>query len=190
MDINEVLTRYGIEPPARLPIKAVYHDPCHLLRGQGIKNQPRELITQVVDLVEMPAVCCGSGGGVRSGVPDEAAALAENRRKEIEKAGADIVISSCPFCEFHIQEHTDRPVKNITTVLLEGYREKDRKGAQTPLLLRFFFRGILPPNFPTIRPMREREGLAPLAVAADRPHTPCIRYTLYQHQMTFSLPEC
>jgi fumarate reductase (CoM/CoB) subunit B len=132
MDINEVLTKHGIDPPARLPIKAVYHDPCHLLRGQGIKNQPRELITQVVDLVEMPAICCGSGGGVRSGVPDEAAALAENRRKEIEKAGAEIVISSCPFCEFHIQEHTDRPVKNITTVLLEGYREKDRKGAQTP----------------------------------------------------------
>jgi fumarate reductase (CoM/CoB) subunit B len=130
MDINEVLTRYGIEPPARLPIKAVYHDPCHLLRGQGIKNQPRELITQVVDLVEMPSVCCGSGGGVRSGVPEEAAALAENRRKEIEKTGADIVISSCPFCEFHIQEHTERPVKNIATVLLEGYREKDRKGAQ------------------------------------------------------------
>jgi fumarate reductase (CoM/CoB) subunit B len=130
MDINEVLTRYGIEAPARLPIKAVYHDPCHLLRGQGIKNQPRELITQVIDLVEMPSVCCGSGGGVRSGVPEEAAALAENRRKEIGKTGADIVISSCPFCEFHIQEHTDRPVKNIATVLLEGYREKDRKGAQ------------------------------------------------------------
>lgn len=132
MDINEVLTRYGIEPPARLPIKAVYHDPCHLLRGQGIKNQPRELITQVVDLLEMPSICCGSGGGVRSGVPEEAAALAENRRKEIEKTGADIVISSCPFCELHIQEHTDRPVKNITTLLLEGYREKDRKAARTP----------------------------------------------------------
>jgi hypothetical protein len=24
-------------------------------------------------------------------------------------------------------EHTDRPVKNIATVLLEGYREKDKK---------------------------------------------------------------
>ena len=130
MDINEVLIKYGIEPPARLPLRATYHDPCHLLRGQGIKNQPRELITQVVDLVEMPSICCGSGGGVRSGVPEEAAALAENRRKEIEKTGANIVISSCPFCEFHIQEHTDRPVKNITTVLLEGYREKDRKKAK------------------------------------------------------------
>ena len=127
MDINEVLTRSGIEPPARLPLKAVYHDPCHLFRGQDIRIQPRELISQVVDLVEMPAICCGSGGGVKSGIPEEAAALGDLRGGEIEKAGADIVISSCPFCEFHIASHTDRPVKNVTTVLLEGYREKDRK---------------------------------------------------------------
>jgi len=130
LDINELLTKYAIEPPARLPLKATYHDPCHLMRGQGIRDQPRELITQVVDLVEMPAICCGSGGGVRSGIPDEAAALAEKRREAIDETGADIVVSSCPFCEFHIMEHTDRPVKNVTTLLLDGYREKDRKKAE------------------------------------------------------------
>jgi fumarate reductase (CoM/CoB) subunit B len=127
IDINELLTQYGIEPPARLPVKATYHDPCHLMRGQGIRDQPRELIRQVVDLVEMPAICCGSGGGVRSGNPEEAAALGSRRGAEIKKTGAEIVITSCPFCEFHIAGHTDKPVKNIATVLLEGYREKDRK---------------------------------------------------------------
>jgi len=130
LDINEVLTKYGIEPPARLPIRATYHDPCHLLRGQGIREQPRELIRQVVDLVEMPAICCGSGGGVKSGVPDEAAALGKRRAEEIQKSGADIVISSCPFCEFHIAGHTDRPVKNVASVLLEGYKEKDKKSVK------------------------------------------------------------
>lgn len=130
IDINELLTKYGIEPPARLPVKATYHDPCHLMRGQGIKDEPRQLIRQVVDLVEMPAICCGSGGGVRSGNPDEAAALGKKRGEEIKKTGAEIVITSCPFCEFHIAGHTDRPVKNIMTVLLEGYREKDRKNAE------------------------------------------------------------
>jgi fumarate reductase (CoM/CoB) subunit B len=125
-DISEILTTYGIEPPARLPIKATYHDPCHLLRGQGIRDQPRLLIKMVIDLVEMPSICCGSGGGVRSGNPDEAAALGNRRGEDIKKTGADIVISSCPFCEFHISGHTDRPVKNITTVLLEGYKEKDK----------------------------------------------------------------
>jgi len=127
MDINEVLTKYGIEPPARLPVRATYHDPCHLLRGQGISEQPRQLIRKVVDLIDMPPVCCGSGGGVKSGMPDEAAALGKRRGEEIKKTGADIVVSSCPFCEFHISGHTDKPVKNITTLLLEGYKEKDRK---------------------------------------------------------------
>jgi fumarate reductase (CoM/CoB) subunit B len=127
MDVNEVLTKFGIEAPAPLPMTATYHDPCHLLRGQGIRDQPRELITKVVDLVEMPAICCGSGGGVKSGNPAEADALGELRRTEIQKTGAEVVISSCPFCEYHIAAHTDKPVKNICTVLLEGYREKDRK---------------------------------------------------------------
>ncbi|MDO8874097.1 MAG: fumarate reductase (CoM/CoB) subunit TfrB [Methanoregula sp.] len=133
IDINELLTQYGLEPPARLSIKATYHDPCHLMRGQGIRDQPRELIRQVVDLVEMPSICCGSGGGVRSGNPEEAAALGSRRGKEIKKTGVDIVISSCPFCEFHITEHTDKPVKNITTVLLEGYKEKDRQKGTPPV---------------------------------------------------------
>jgi len=64
--------------------------------------------------------CCGSGGGVRSGNPYEAAALGPRRGAEIKKTNADVVISSCPFCEFHIVGHTDKPVKNVTTVLLEG----------------------------------------------------------------------
>jgi fumarate reductase (CoM/CoB) subunit B len=127
MDINEVLTKYEIEPPARLPVKVTYHDPCHLLRGQGISKQPRQLISQVADLIEIPSVCCGSGGGVKSGIPEEAAALGNRRGEEIKKSGADIVISSCPFCEFHIAGHTDKPVRNIATLLLEGYKEKDRK---------------------------------------------------------------
>lgn len=126
IDINELLTQYGIEPPSRLPVRATYHDPCHLLRGQGIRDQPRHLLRQVVDLVEMPAICCGSGGGVKSGIPEEAAALGKRRDEEIKKTGAELVISSCPFCEFHISSCTDKPVKNITTVLLDGYRRKDQ----------------------------------------------------------------
>jgi fumarate reductase (CoM/CoB) subunit B len=125
IDINELLMQVGIEPPAKLPIKATYHDPCHLLRGQGVRDQPRALIRQVVDLVEMPAICCGSGGGVRSGNPEEAAALGKRRGEEIRKTGAEAVITSCPFCEFHIAGHTDKPVKHVATLLLEGYREKD-----------------------------------------------------------------
>ncbi|MCX6693798.1 MAG: succinate dehydrogenase/fumarate reductase iron-sulfur subunit [Methanomicrobiales archaeon] len=131
LDINEVLTEHDIEPPAHLFLRVTYHDPCHLLRGQGIRNQPRALITQVADLVEIPAICCGSGGGVKSGNPDEAAALGSRRGEAIAASGAEAVISSCPFCEFHISGHTDRPVENIASLLLKGYRTADeRKGGR------------------------------------------------------------
>jgi len=126
-DVTEVLTEYGILPIRPLPVSATYHDPCHLLRGQGIFKEPRNLLRQSVrEFIEMPPVCCGSGGGVRSGMPEEAAALGENRREAIRKTGADIVVTVCPFCEYHIQEHTDRPVKNLLTVMREGYEAQDK----------------------------------------------------------------
>ena len=125
-DVTEILTEYGIEPPAKLDIRATYHDPCHLLRGQGIREQPRELLRQAVkEFVEMPVQCCGAGGGVRSGVPEEAMALGAMRGEAVKATGADVVVTVCPFCEFHIADCTDVPVKNLTTILLEGYRKKD-----------------------------------------------------------------
>ena len=125
-DISEILTEYGIEPPAKLDITATYHDPCHLLRGQGISEQPRQLLRQVAArFVEMPSQCCGAGGGVRSGMPEEAAALGAKRDEEVRKTGADVVTTICPFCEFHIADCTEVPVKNLATLLLEGYRKKD-----------------------------------------------------------------
>jgi fumarate reductase (CoM/CoB) subunit B len=129
MDFNEVLGEFGIEPPARLPLTVTYHDPCHLLRGQGISEQPRALVRQVADLVEMPAYCCGSGGGVKSGRPEEAAALGERKGAAIAATGAEQVITSCPFCEVHIRAHTDRPVRHVASLLLDAYRARD-EGAE------------------------------------------------------------
>jgi fumarate reductase (CoM/CoB) subunit B len=125
-DVTEILTEYGIEPPAKLEITATYHDPCHLLRGQGIREQPRELLREAVrEFVEMPSQCCGAGGGVRSGVPEEAKALGLMRDEAVKATGADGVVTVCPFCEFNIADCTEVPVKNLVTVLLEGYRKKD-----------------------------------------------------------------
>ncbi len=126
-DFNEVLDQLGIEPPARLPFTVTYHDPCHLFRGQGIGEQPRALIRQVAEITEMPAVCCGSGGGVKSGFPEEADALGKKRGDAIAATGAEQVITSCPFCELHIRAHTDRPVRHVASLLLEGYRKKDSR---------------------------------------------------------------
>jgi len=124
-DVSEVLTEIGLPPLTKVPVTATYHDPCHLMNGQQITEQPRKILTMAVErFVEMPAQCCGSGGGVRSGLPDEAAALGELRRAAINATGADIVVTICPFCEYHIQEHSDRPVGNLMTVLVQALGQK------------------------------------------------------------------
>lgn len=125
-DITEILTEIGIEEPARLPYRVTYHDPCHALRGQGVKDEPRTLLKKVVEIIEVPQKCCGAGGGTRSGCPEVSNALGQKRANDLKQSGAEVVVSCCPFCEYHIGGFAEQPVKNITTVLLEGYRQKDR----------------------------------------------------------------
>jgi len=119
-DVCEVMTELEIKPDKKFNLSATYHDPCHLLSGQEISKEPRALLSAAVErFIDMPAQCCGSGGGVKAGQPHEAAALGELRREMIRETGADIVVTVCPFCEYHIADHSDKPVKNLLTI----YRE-------------------------------------------------------------------
>ena len=55
--------------------------------------------------------------------PDEAAAIGAVRAEMVKATGADFIVTVCPFCEFHLHQVTGLPVKNIATLLLEGYRK-------------------------------------------------------------------
>jgi glycolate oxidase iron-sulfur subunit len=65
-DITEYLAEVGLlEPKRKLNQRVTYSDPCHLAHAQGIRRQPRKLLTQIgAQLVEMPRAdtCCGSAG--------------------------------------------------------------------------------------------------------------------------------
>ncbi len=113
MDITELLNKVGLtnykpyEMEGNKKIKITYHDPCHLRRGQGIAIEPRKILKHIpnVELIEMDEIkCCGAGGGVRSGVPQLAKVIGKSKVKSILKTNADIVITVCPFCEYHIKD--------------------------------------------------------------------------------------
>jgi fumarate reductase (CoM/CoB) subunit B len=124
VDITEFLCEIGFTIPSKVKGTYTYHDPCHLLRGQGISEQPRILLNSVAEkFVEMPARCCGAGGGVKSGLPEEAAKIGAVRAEMVKKTGADFIVTVCPFCEFHLHQVTGLPVKNIATLMMEGYRK-------------------------------------------------------------------
>ncbi len=109
LDISEFLVEnMDFSKLKPLNMRVTYHDPCHLVRGQGIRWEPREILNKIpgLEFVEMeePDTCCGSGGGVKSGKPDIAASLGKKKAEMIKKLDVDAVISICPFCQIHIKD--------------------------------------------------------------------------------------
>ncbi|MCD7781959.1 MAG: succinate dehydrogenase/fumarate reductase iron-sulfur subunit [Methanosphaera sp.] len=123
MDISEFLVdKVKKEDTNKLDLKVTYHDPCHLVRGQGISSQPREILKNIngVEFIEMekPDQCCGAGGGVKSGRPEIADALSDRKVEMIDKLDVDHVITICPFCEFNITDALNRNNSNTTMMNL------------------------------------------------------------------------
>lgn len=90
-------------------VKASYHDPCHLSRGLGIHEAPREVLSFLgVELIEMGrkrenAYCCGAGG--RSPAFRVFSSwVARERIKEFEETGAELLITACPYCKEAFQK--------------------------------------------------------------------------------------
>jgi len=82
-----------------------YHDPCHLARHMGVYDAPREVLERIgLQLKEMRrsrenAWCCGSGGGVKAAYPDWSIEVASQRVEEALDTGAELLVSTCPFCK-------------------------------------------------------------------------------------------
>lgn len=118
MEISEFLAdKIKPEDMGNLDLKVTYHDPCHLIRGQGISEEPREILKNVkgLKLVEMaePDRCCGSGGGVRAGKPELAAKMGKRKVDMIKDVDVDAVVTICPFCEYHIRDSLEKEGSNV-----------------------------------------------------------------------------
>ncbi len=100
MDLTEYLAKAGYKPRQRTTAALTYHDPCHLARGQGITQQPRQLLKEAGNFVEMNAagVCCGGAGSFHIDHPDTAAKILADKQKNIEATGASLVVTDCPGC--------------------------------------------------------------------------------------------
>ncbi len=98
--------------------KVTWHDPCHLNRHLGIKEQPRQILKSIPDIkfVEMtrPDWCCGMAGAFSIYYYDLSKKIAAKKMETIKESGADIVATGCPGCEIQLIDNTIRnkiPVK-------------------------------------------------------------------------------
>ncbi len=119
--------RHGDGEPATAerPVVLAYHDACHMLHGQGISRQPRELLRQIphVRLVEAmeAGVCCGSAGIYNLVQPEEAAELGRLKAADLAGTGAAIAVSANIGCSLQIRRHleeSERPLPVLHPVQL------------------------------------------------------------------------
>jgi len=82
--------------------KYTWHDPCHLYRLQKIKDEPREILRNLLSdrFVEMekPASCCGFGGVFAASNIPTALDIAKKKSDRIKQSGAVTVVTACPGC--------------------------------------------------------------------------------------------
>lgn len=125
LHMSEFLEREGVSMTSLGDRKVTYHDPCHLGRHCGIYDAPRKVIGAFdgVDFEEMKysrelSHCCGGGGGVRSGYPEISASIAGTRVDEAEELGADLLVTTCPFCVNNLKDQVEDDMEVVDLVEL------------------------------------------------------------------------
>ncbi|WP_287584706.1 (Fe-S)-binding protein [Candidatus Borrarchaeum sp.] len=85
--------------------KVAYHDPCELGRQMGVFDAPRKILNAIPGLewVELEnnkelSHCCGGGSGLQGIDTELAREVANYRLKEVQDAGADVLVTACPTC--------------------------------------------------------------------------------------------
>ena len=138
-DITEVLAE--LEPRAkrgRVPLRAAYHDACHLQHAQRVRAQPRGLLqgipgVEVREIAESE-ICCGSAGIYNLLAPEAAAELRDRKVKNILATGADVILSGNPGCLLQIAtglEAAGRPIPtmHVVEVIDRSIQEGKRAGS-------------------------------------------------------------
>ena len=102
-DISEVLASPTLNRRlGQLPLRVAYDDPCHLLHGQGISHQPRQLLQQIpgVTLVAFKEAdwCCGSAGTYNLTQPEMSKRLLDRKMQHIATIDPDVIASGNPGC--------------------------------------------------------------------------------------------
>jgi len=120
-DVQEFLADVGLtaklSPLQDEPLTLVYQDACHMLHGQKISVQPRQLLKQIpgVQLREPvdAALCCGSAGVYNILQPDVAAELGQQKVENLLDTGASLIASANIGCFVQISKHLELQGKTV-----------------------------------------------------------------------------
>ena len=115
---------------ANFPHKVTFHDSCSALREYGIKDEPRQLLSQVhgLELIEMEEcdTCCGFGGTFAVKNNAISTAMAEKKVQNALAAGVEYIVSTEASCLMNINGYIAKnklAIKGVhlADILASGY---------------------------------------------------------------------
>jgi glycolate oxidase iron-sulfur subunit len=138
-DVSEFLAELGPVPPrGEIRLRAVYHDACHLVHAQRVREQPRSLLSLVPGLELVPLaeseVCCGAAGSYNLTEPEMSERLSQRKLRNILACEPQVVITGNAGCSLQIQAALRRAgspiwVAHPMDVLDLSYRNAPPPGA-------------------------------------------------------------
>lgn len=106
-DLAEFLAELGPRATRHpLELSVAYHDACHLAHAQGVRAQPRALLSGIPGLevreIADPEICCGSAGVYNLLQPAAAGELGDRKAENVAATGADLLVAANPGCSLQI----------------------------------------------------------------------------------------
>lgn len=138
-DISEFLTEClgidAVDAASEQRLRLTYHDPCHLVRGMRVREEPRKLLSSLpgAELVEMGEAdkCCGGGGAFSIYYPDLSRDIGARKAQNMIASEADVIATGCPSCIMQLDEmlhlaKSPRPVRHTACILWDAVRPRGR----------------------------------------------------------------
>jgi glycolate oxidase iron-sulfur subunit len=107
LDVSQFFARFPFRGPlGELRLRVAYDDPCHLIHGQQVKEEPRRLLRAIpgLELLDVKEAdwCCGSAGIYNLLHPELSQQILERKMKHMAAVGPDVIATGNPGCLLQI----------------------------------------------------------------------------------------
>jgi len=140
-DVAEFLVELGpVAPQGPVPVRATYHDACHLVHAQKIEQQPRSLLNMIpeLELIPLPesTICCGAAGSYNLTEPEMSDRLSRRKVEHILDTKAELVITGNAGCLLQIQSQLKQHQPAVAVVHPMDLLDYSYRGISPPFLSR------------------------------------------------------
>jgi glycolate oxidase iron-sulfur subunit len=108
LDISQFFDRFPFrEALGTLELRVAYDDPCHLLHGQRIKDEPRRLLRAIpgLELLDFKEAdwCCGGAGIYNLVHPELSRQILTRKMQHLAAINPDVIATGNPGCLLQIR---------------------------------------------------------------------------------------